>query len=251
MATRSVRTVTASGGSASGGGYTHPACICNTIHCSPCYKENFTSTIDGTECSLPNSNWVTLVSQCGADMSAPTGYVADFDYDYYNYREVKVEIALGSCATTGSAGVFLKFGGTMACGCQIYHFPNLASGTDTFCCYNQLACTNCFCKGMIFRATFYPSYRCSDQSFITSGCQLSLGGHFNGWTGALGSYMGLVTHQSGPFHVCSYAPQYGVYCYFYCNFDGIRICNFNQPWTSNERIQKVHIMGLPYKTYTP
>lgn len=247
---RRLKTISSTGAT-TGGGYTHPACICQTIICSPCYVTNFTSPQDSTECSMPSegAQWVTLISQCGADVSTYSGTCIDFIYDFYNYQEVSVDIILHTTATSGTSGVYVGSDTYLHCCCYPYQFVPQCVSFGSVCCHAQLACTNCTCKYIHFNAVFRPSVRCSDQHVIASGCTSpSIGGNkFN--FGALGSYVQLASHGSTEFHICSF--NGAAYCQFWCNFKRIRFLAPGPMCNSPHGIDKVHIAGKPYKNYTP
>lgn len=251
---RRIKTVSSDGTSSGGGGYAHPSCICNTIHCSPCYITNFTSKQDSTECSMPSegAQWVTLISQCGSDVDAYSGYCIEFNYDFYNYQEIDVDIILHSCATSGGAEVLVGSSTYLHCCCSPYLFPTYCGSVGGRCCFQYLQCTNCLCRYIHFSATFRPSFNCVDQHIVGSGCQSpAIGGEKRNF-GALGSYQGGAIHDAKDFHVCAYNQACGNYCMFWCNFERIRISNGNSTFCNGPHgIDKIHIAGKPYKKYTP
>lgn len=250
---RRIKTVSASGAATSSGGYVHPACICHTIHCSPCYITNFTSHQDSCECSMPSegAQWVTLISECGADVTSYNGACVDFNYDYYNYQEVCVDIILYNTATSGSAGVYVGSTDYLHCLCYPYMFATYCGNVGGRCCFGQLACTNCLCKYVHFTASFRPSMGCTDQSVIGSGgTNPPIGGNKFSF-GGLGSYVGLASHDSVVFHICSYNQQLGNQCMFWCNFQRLRFFSGGNYCKSPHNVDKIHIAGKPYKNYTP
>lgn len=249
MATRSVRTVTASGTSSGGGGYTHPACICQTIICSPCYKTNFNSSIDDTTCVKPTggTDWVTIYSLCGDDASWSNATCLDLDFDYYNYDAVCFDISLGICCCCSSSQYLYlgTSGGYNHCCCYPYFFENLCQ-PHQYCCKQTLASSCCQCGFIHFNAMFYPSFWCQRNNLANAGCCYGIAGYkFNKGLGGA-NYSG--DGFSGFFNIDPYSQPCGNYCMFWCTWDRLRIYN-SCGICARTNVDRINITGRRYQSY--
>lgn len=244
------RYVKLAGQASGGGGYTHPACICQTVLCTPCYKTNFTSTIDGTACVKPTAgtDWVTIYSLCGTETDYTAGTCIALDFDYYNYDAICIDISVGvCCCCSPSQYVILGHSsGYNHCCCYPYHFEMPICGIGTICCHQHLFASCCQCGQINFSALFRPAHFCQWNQLANQGCPQGIVGyrHSRNMGGANFGAGGF----TGEFYVCPYNQPTGQYCMWWCNWDRILMyhsCGFCQRGNTD----RINITGRRYKSY--
>ena len=198
-------------GSGAGGGYTHPSCICQTILCSPCIKQEYPK--DGKANFKPTSQWVTIAN---CDSWQGSGNITCWMYNFCDFKEVKFSIAHAACTSFNCCCMFyLDTSGNPLCCCEYLHIPRCLTAPAKCCFIGQGFICSCQTLGITGKLYPWPWFKCGDTCGIPAiGWELVSGWEMGGYNNFMCAFKGVNT---------SCLP--GVGKLNWCNFGGIGICH--------------------------
>ena len=195
------------------GTYVHPSCICQTILCSPCIKQEYPK--DGTGTFCPTSQWVTIAN---CEDWQGTATTTCWKYNFCDFKEIKFFFQHAACTSFTCPCMFvMNTDGEIQCQCCRY-MHNKACGGNQNCCHFLGQGFVCACHTIGYQGRFYPwpnqqfnpSTTCQDPLIGWEVRPTFEGGGYNTWQCMTRGIIGACINPSAS-HV------------MWCNFGGVGV----------------------------